>query len=458
MREQRDVDLFEEGLLDSMAAVELLVDIEEEFGVSIAPTGVPREEMNTVNLIDPPGGDQAVAMKQAGADSPEGKTSGDKLSGSAMLKAVGVGLALIAVAALLAETVLLPLQGARRDDTRLYDYLYSGVKSASTAFTLENMSDDGYLVFGSSEFYIGKKLVPQCPAAVFGEHVTGVDMTFVGEAYDQSLWHAIAAGAYGSKVARRKVALVVSPQWFFKGNGQQSKFKSKFSYDLYRQFCDNDSISDETKSHVRQRLAALGIDETSLAAANDDTPLDALNNVMYSFGDDLSARFKLVQAAASAPEKSHARKQGEYTGEPDWDALLRWADDSGAHACTNNDYGIYDDYWTRNSQFHVESDEETQAGGRRALRSALLSGCLRTKRPRAACHHAAHARHVVRREGRERGHARLLLRPRARHLRRCRRGVRGLLVVRVRRSISCATPCTRAGVAGCASSIPSTIS
>ena len=51
VREQRDVDLFEEGLLDSMAAVELLVDFEEEFGVSIAPTGVPREEMNTVNLI-----------------------------------------------------------------------------------------------------------------------------------------------------------------------------------------------------------------------------------------------------------------------------------------------------------------------------------------------------------------------------------------------------------------------
>lgn len=51
VREQRDVDLFVEGLLDSMAAVELLVDIEEEFGVSIAPTGVPREEMNTVNLI-----------------------------------------------------------------------------------------------------------------------------------------------------------------------------------------------------------------------------------------------------------------------------------------------------------------------------------------------------------------------------------------------------------------------
>lgn len=51
VRTHRDEDLFELGLLDSMAAVELLVDIEDTFGLSIAPTEVEREEMNTVNLI-----------------------------------------------------------------------------------------------------------------------------------------------------------------------------------------------------------------------------------------------------------------------------------------------------------------------------------------------------------------------------------------------------------------------
>ena len=51
VRDHRDEDLFELGFLDSMAAGELLVDIEDEFGVSIAPTEVEREEMNTVNLI-----------------------------------------------------------------------------------------------------------------------------------------------------------------------------------------------------------------------------------------------------------------------------------------------------------------------------------------------------------------------------------------------------------------------
>lgn len=46
-----DGDLFEEGYLDSMGAIELLVTIQDELGVSIAPTEVQRSEMNTPNLI-----------------------------------------------------------------------------------------------------------------------------------------------------------------------------------------------------------------------------------------------------------------------------------------------------------------------------------------------------------------------------------------------------------------------
>lgn len=51
VRDHVDDDLFELGLLDSMAAIELLVGIEDEFGVSIAPTEVPRDEMNTASKI-----------------------------------------------------------------------------------------------------------------------------------------------------------------------------------------------------------------------------------------------------------------------------------------------------------------------------------------------------------------------------------------------------------------------
>lgn len=51
VRDHLDEDLFELGFLDSMAAIELLVSLEEELGVSIAPTAVERSEMNTANKI-----------------------------------------------------------------------------------------------------------------------------------------------------------------------------------------------------------------------------------------------------------------------------------------------------------------------------------------------------------------------------------------------------------------------
>lgn len=51
VREERDIDLFEEDLFDSMAAIEFLVTLEDEFGVTIAPTELERDEMNTPNKI-----------------------------------------------------------------------------------------------------------------------------------------------------------------------------------------------------------------------------------------------------------------------------------------------------------------------------------------------------------------------------------------------------------------------
>ena len=51
VREEYDLDLIDEGLLDSLAFAELLVDIEEEFGIVIFPSEVGQEDMNTVNKI-----------------------------------------------------------------------------------------------------------------------------------------------------------------------------------------------------------------------------------------------------------------------------------------------------------------------------------------------------------------------------------------------------------------------
>ncbi|EKQ51179.1 MULTISPECIES: D-alanine--poly(phosphoribitol) ligase subunit DltC [unclassified Clostridium] len=49
--EDLDLDLFEAGLLDSLAIIEILLKIEEKLGIKLQPTDLEREDMATVNKL-----------------------------------------------------------------------------------------------------------------------------------------------------------------------------------------------------------------------------------------------------------------------------------------------------------------------------------------------------------------------------------------------------------------------
>lgn len=51
VREDLDMDLFEEELMDSLAFAELLAMIEDELGVVISPSEVVRSQVNTASKI-----------------------------------------------------------------------------------------------------------------------------------------------------------------------------------------------------------------------------------------------------------------------------------------------------------------------------------------------------------------------------------------------------------------------
>lgn len=51
LKENRDLDLFENGLLDSLATVQLLVEIEAQLGVSVPVSEFTREQWQTPNQI-----------------------------------------------------------------------------------------------------------------------------------------------------------------------------------------------------------------------------------------------------------------------------------------------------------------------------------------------------------------------------------------------------------------------
>ncbi len=51
VRENKDINLFETGLLSSLAVIELILEIKSKIGILVQPTEVNREDIDTPNKI-----------------------------------------------------------------------------------------------------------------------------------------------------------------------------------------------------------------------------------------------------------------------------------------------------------------------------------------------------------------------------------------------------------------------
>lgn len=263
--------------------------------------------------------------------------------------------------------VALPSQ-AYVGNSRNYGYEYSGARSSSTAFVRASQPDGAMLVFGSSELSTPASVVPQVPEAVFGQGRYGLQLSLIGQAFDQSLWHAVAAGAYGTDEAfPRKVAIIVSPTWFADGGIDDDTFGLRFSYSLYRQFCMNPAISDASKRYLAQRLVEQGIDEDVVRAGMGGSVISELNNWAYSLVDDLRLRNELREVREGGLDAPVAEDGSESdvdaallpdAAEPDFAQLREEALSSGEKASASNDWGYDDDFWSRN----IAGREDVLAG------------------------------------------------------------------------------------------------
>ena len=260
------------------------------------------------------------------------------------------------VCAVIAVCVLLPALASLARDGVTYGYVYSGVKSASVDFTAAGMEADDMLLFGSSELSTPASLVPEVPAVVFGRNPYGVGLACIGEAYDQSLWHAIAAGAYAPEVANGKVAIIVSPSWFTDGGLDASLFQTRFSYTLYRRFMDNPSISDACKAYVEKRLAEQGIDEATVRAGARGDVLAWVNDAVFAAMDDLRLRAGLQEVADAG-----LARDMRPTVQPDF-AQWRAHALEDARERSTNEWGFDDDFYENNVGEYKDQIEGRLAG------------------------------------------------------------------------------------------------
>lgn len=250
----------------------------------------------------------------------------------------GVVVAALVVAA---TFVLLPAQSVH-DEAKDCGYVYSGAKSSSVDFIKASLRDDSLVVLGSSEFSTPARTVPQIPKQVFGTANYGLRLMLVGEAFDQSLWDAMALGALADGgLPQDKVVLILGLGQFTDGGLDNDSFGERFSYTLYQAFCANEDVPQELKDYVRQRLCEQGIDETTIRGGSPQNPIDAMDGAVLSAMDDL----RLRQGLMDVREKAIPLAAGEPTT-PDWEALQAEALATAQTMSTTNDWGVEDEFYT----------------------------------------------------------------------------------------------------------------
>lgn len=221
------------------------------------------------------------------------------------------------------------------------DLSYSAISS--------NIEDDTVLMLGSSEFHYGTK-TPYHPTAIFKE--LGMNVMCIGAAQNQSLSHAITAGAVGPDLKNKKAVLILSPSWFSKKGTDPSGFAARFSESQYMELLQNESLSRETREAVAARVEELL--KVSPGAEND---ANRMKKILFTGKSSAKERIEfkaekwfnrekeninvgLMWKSAGGKNNSRYVKTSMGT-EPDWDALAQQADAS-IEGKTNNDFHMVD--------------------------------------------------------------------------------------------------------------------
>ena len=218
------------------------------------------------------------------------------------------------------------------------DYLRDPDAYARASAALPEGSSN-LVLLGSSEL---SSPVAQNPVQFLPGKVRGFDLFLSGRGYTQSLHQATVLAAIAADLRERKVALIVSPQWFTPEGTSANAFEEVSSAETLRRVEASPGMSEGVKERLLARVAQLrGLGNRGLG--------ELPGAVSARLSQTIAGRVQTAKAVASA-----ARFSGPYTVADnavpvagiDWEAELREAEAQG-QAASSNDIQIEDGYYAR---------------------------------------------------------------------------------------------------------------
>lgn len=230
-----------------------------------------------------------------------------------------------------------------------YDISFAKFKSHN--ILVNNIDDTTLTVMGSSELsrITGSKQHPK-------NAIDFQDLKFmtIGQGYFQSILHTITLGSIDEGIKNRKVVLFLSPQWFDQKGIRKEAFASRYSEDHMIYFLKNQHITKETKGAVLKRIASLLKENKDLTNRLDKYKKLYVDNeigeydkyYIQAFSSFINQKYEYEYLFNFKGDKSINTNKYE-PNNIDFHALQIDGEKKAQNACTNNKFGIRDDYWNQ---------------------------------------------------------------------------------------------------------------
>lgn len=208
------------------------------------------------------------------------------------------------------------------------------------------MDENTLLIFGSSELRALENYEEKVSNFLNAPDMNVVTM---GGGYFQSLSHVMELGAVSDEILNKKVALFLSPQWFSSSGTPADAFPTRFGEENLLKFLDNNRISDANKKYVLERTINL--------LTNSPTQLSRVKKYKEAYLNSASIdgiyTYIMRQYWQLRGKYSVFRQMDEMERElpmvdlehMDFDKMLELAQKQGEASCTNNEFGVNDEYW-----------------------------------------------------------------------------------------------------------------
>lgn len=214
-----------------------------------------------------------------------------------------------------------------------------------------NINKDTMVVMGSSELRHCNK-TKYHPQQMFNG--SNFNMMLIGEGYNQNLFHAITLAAIEPSLEKKKVVLVLSPQWFRKGGVKPEAYASRFSENSFVEMLKNPKLSNETKEYIIKRSEKLLKNDPKMVekVKNYDKVIlqdkgNAIDNLKCYLNEEfLREREKQsIIASAKAAGIKHNENINLKDIEPNWEEYLLEVDKEGMKDYSNNDFSVKNQYF-----------------------------------------------------------------------------------------------------------------